>query len=91
MIVETTCYDPGSWIDNVLGDIFGKALATVTLVGTVSPIEDVAFPNTIFRRRKLGPSRTSDNRRRHFLSEDVAIKVCLGHDVALVDAFASQS
>jgi hypothetical protein len=37
-----------------------KASATVTLVGVASPIEDVAFPSTVFHGQKPGPSWTSD-------------------------------
>jgi hypothetical protein len=33
-----------------------KASATVTLVGVASPIEDVAFPSTVFHGQKPGPS-----------------------------------
>ena len=40
----------------VLGDLWTKALATVTPVGAASPVEGVVFHNPVFHGQKPGPS-----------------------------------
>jgi hypothetical protein len=60
MTAEAACFISRSWHDNVLEISWAKASATVMPVDVASPIEGVAFPNTVFLGRKFGPSWTSD-------------------------------
>jgi hypothetical protein len=44
-----------------MGVFLGESLGDGATLGVVAPVEGVVFPNTVFRRRKPGRSRTSDS------------------------------
>jgi hypothetical protein len=48
--MEAACFFPGHSLTMCWGTFLAKALATVTLMSVASPVEGVAFPNTVFPR-----------------------------------------
>jgi hypothetical protein len=50
MTAKAACFVPRSWHDDVLGISWAKVSATVMLVDAASPVEGVAFFNTVFFR-----------------------------------------